>query len=39
LIDVAILVVKFKVGDAFFKKYAEVEKEELQEFSQYFLNR
>ena len=39
LIDVGISAIQSKVGDAIFKKYLEVEKTELQEFSEYFLNR
>ena len=39
LIDVCISAIKEKVGDTIFKKYVEIELAELNEFSEYFLNR
>ena len=39
LIDVGISALKEQVGDTIFKKYLEIEKMELEEFSEYFLNR
>lgn len=39
LIDVGISAIQSKVGNAIFEKYLEVEEEELQMFSRYFLNR
>lgn len=39
LIDVGISAIKEKVGDTIFQKYLEVERAELKEFEDYFLNR
>ena len=39
LIDVGISAIKEKVGDQIFQKYVEVERTELKEFEEYFLNR
>lgn len=39
LIDVGISAIREKVGDTIFKKYVEIELVELNEFTEYFLNR
>jgi serine/threonine protein kinase len=39
LIDVGISALKSQVGDLIFDKYLEIEKKEIQEFKEYFLNR
>jgi serine/threonine protein kinase len=39
LIDVGISAIKEKVGDTIFGKYIEIERSELAEFKEYFLNR
>ncbi len=39
LIDVGISALKTQVGDNLFNKYLEVERQEMQEFKDYFLNR
>ena len=39
LIDVGISALKTQVGDNLFNKYLDVERQEMQEFKEYFLNR
>jgi serine/threonine protein kinase len=39
LIDVGISALKTQVGDTLFSKYLEIERQEMQEFKDYFLNR
>lgn len=39
LIDAGISAMKTQVGDKIFEKYIEIEKAEIQEFKEYFLNR
>ncbi|MCU0327265.1 MAG: hypothetical protein MUF45_18885 [Spirosomaceae bacterium] len=39
LIDVSISAIKTQVGSKIFEKYIEIEKAEIQEFKEYFLNR